>query len=77
MDKLLFFLTFVSFVLCSCGNSKKEPNTQKRKTIYVVGHESEIGKYGEGTYINSNSHYKDKDGNLWHRDDIFAPKPEY
>lgn len=64
------------FILCSCGNSKKEANTQKRKIIHVVRHESEMGKNGEGTYINSNTHYKDENGTLWHRDNIFAPRPK-
>lgn len=62
----------MGFVSCDEDNENKDI---KEKNIYFITDESEQGKYGDGTYIKTNSsYYKDRDGNSWHRDNIFAPR---
>lgn len=58
----------------SCKENNEHKDIEK-KNIYFIRDESEQGKYGRGTYIKTNSsYYKDRDGNYWHRDNIFAPR---
>ena len=64
----------VSFVACS-GNSNTSKQNEKRTEIYIVNHADEVGKHGEGTYINMDTEYKDRDGIRWSKDNIFAPGP--
>lgn len=59
--------------ISSCGGDYKNKDNKERNTYFITD-ESERGKYGEGTYIKTESRYKDKDGNSWHRDNIFAPR---
>ena len=68
-------LAFLPLLLTSCGGSKKSNNQEEQTTIYMVGHSDDIGKYGKGTYINTNTEYKDRDGIRWSKDNIFAPGP--
>lgn len=70
----LFLISLITVLTAASCRHKKKDNTSK-ETIYIIGNESERGQHGEGTYINTNSSYQDKDGNTWHRDNIFAPKP--
>ena len=71
MKKFLLFLPMMLLVASSCSNGKKE-EPQEKHTIYLVGHESEIGKYGDGTYLNTNSYYECPNcKKLVYRDDIF------
>lgn len=75
MKKGIFLLTFVLIVLCSCDGSKNKQEERKRGRVVTVENEHEIGKYGDDyIYLNSNSSYRDKDGNTWYRNDIYAPK---
>lgn len=64
---------FVNFL--SCGGNNKQTTQEERTIIHVVNHTNDIGKYGEGTYINMNTEYTDKDGIRWSKDNIFAPGP--
>lgn len=59
--------------ISSCGGDNKNKDNKERNTYFITD-ESERGKHGEGTYIKTESRYKDKDGNSWHRDNIFAPR---
>ena len=59
--------------ISACGGDYKNKDNKERNTYFITD-ESERGKYGEGTYIKTESRYKDKDGNSWHRDNIFAPR---
>lgn len=66
----------ICFIFSSCGgNNKNTDNNKERTMIYMVGHSDDVGKYGEGTYINTNTEYKDRDGIRWSKDNIFAPGP--
>ena len=64
---------FVNLISCS-GNSKQS-NEEDYSVVYIVGHSDDVGKYGEGTYINTNTEYTDRDGIRWSKDNIFAPGP--
>lgn len=67
-------LIALSIGVSSCGEDNENKDA-KKKNIYFITDESEQGIYGEGTYIKTNnSYYKDRDGNSWHRDNIFAPR---
>ena len=75
MKKKMILLSLALFLLCSCGGSKNKQQEIKRGRVIIVENEHEIGKYGDDyIYLNSNSSYKDKDGNTWYRNDIYAPK---
>ena len=64
----------VSFISCE-SNSKGNNQNEKRDMIYIINHSDDNGKYGEGTYINMNTEYTDRDGIRWSKDNIFAPGP--
>lgn len=68
-------LALVSLFLISCENNSNSAESEEQERIIIVNHPDDVGKYGEGTYINTNSEYTDADGNRWHRDNIFAPRP--
>ena len=54
MKKYLFCLILLSMIFISCDEGKKEEPREKHH-IYIIGHEDDRGKYGEGTYLNTNS----------------------
>lgn len=70
------FLLFLAILLAACSNNSKNVEPEEQSTVYIVTNQDEIGIYGKGTYLNSNSTYKSKDGLKWHRSDIFAPKED-
>lgn len=72
MDKTL--ILFLIILLASCSNKSENKEQEEPTKIYIVTNEDEVGKYGKGTYLNSNSTYKSKDGLRWHRDNFDAPK---
>ena len=75
MRKGTVLLSLVLILLCACGGSKNKQEERKRGRVIIVENEHEIGKYGDDyIYLNSNSSYRDKDGNTWYRNDIYAPK---
>lgn len=61
--------------LTSCGGSSQKSNQGEQSTVYMINHSNDVGKYGEGTYVNMNSEYTDRDGIRWSKDNIFAPGP--
>lgn len=63
----------VNLVACT-GNSNTRKQNDERTDIYIVNHADDAGKHGEGTYINMNTEYKDRDGIRWSKDNIFAPR---
>ena len=74
MRKCTVLLSLVLILLCACGGSKNKHEERKGRVI-IVENEHEIGKYGDDyIYLNSNSSYRDKDGNTWYRNNIYAPK---
>ena len=56
MNKFICLLGVMSFLLISCGGNIKDQD-KERKKIYIVSHPDDVGKYGEGTYLNSNSEF--------------------
>ena len=71
----IIFSLLISIALTSCGGNSTNSNHEERTMTYIVNHPDDVGKYGEGTYINMNSEYTDRDGIRWSKDNIFAPGP--
>lgn len=58
MKNFIWMLAIMPLLLTSCGgNSKSSEQEEKRSNVYIVNHPDDVGKYGEGTYLNSNSEY--------------------
>ena len=54
----LFTMALAAILISSCGGNNTNTNkNEERSVIYMVGHSNDVGKYGEGTYINTNSEY--------------------
>lgn len=45
----------ISTALASCGGNSTNSNPEERTMTYIVNHPDDVGKYGEGTYINMNT----------------------
>lgn len=75
MKKKIALLFFLLAILCSCNGSKNEQQEVRKGRVIIVENEHEVGKYGDDyIYLNSNSSYRDKDGNTWYKNDIYAPR---
>ena len=57
MKKLFFTLAIMSLILTSCDGNKKSQEQEERSMTYIINHPDDVNKYGEGTYINTNSEY--------------------
>ena len=65
----------IPLLFTSCSDNNQKNNQEEVNKIYIVNHADDVGKHGNGTYINMNTEYKDRDGVRWSKDNIFAPGP--
>lgn len=68
----LLSIVIISLIFISCGKEKQEKQEEEQNNYIIVNSEDDIGKYGKGTYINTNSYQKcERCGRMVHRDNIF------
>lgn len=53
--RAIIFIMVVA--ITSCGENNKNTTQEEKKMFYIINHQDDAGKYGEGTYINTNTEY--------------------
>ena len=70
----LFPIMILAIALTSCGNGKKKEEVPFMKYSGPIDNATRNQEFYERG-IKEGTHYRDKDGNVWSEDNIFAPGP--
>lgn len=69
-----FFILIFAIAMTGCGNRKKKEEVPFMKYTGPVDYATRQKEFYERG-IQQGTHYKDRDGYVWSKDNIFAPGP--